>query len=874
MNINFKNLLVSGLVGVLSFILIVAFSPWFKLVEASVDEGMNLAKAALLGKGVGPYGAVWNDQGPVLTIILAVLQKVAPWNVEAARMVTAGFAAIILANIHLLVKAQRGSVPALASVMLLGTSCLFVRLASSVMIGLPAISLAVCALSIILIGAPKMGRVLISAIMFAAALQTKLFVFTLMPAFLIALATIQFDKRRLMTLWIIACSGCFFAINLIEGQDFLENLVRPHLTMTPQEFSYPPSQIMIAKFAQLNPLLTTAGLISLSMIIIRIKKANRHDLIAVTWLIVATIVLLAHFPVWDHQLLLLAVPLAWLGGPVIASVVDKVTRFLKLPLFRQQLTVSIFTTGGIIVCASLGFTSVDKKFQTALQGDIDALAEFSGLGGTVATDRAMLAFRAKLSLPPELAVWSSKRIQIGQINDQEIIKVIKRDKPAQVLLQRFPVSKALMSALIADYVQTSRTYNAIHLIARKPEVNTSHGVALNLLGVLRDGMLANGIQQALAPRHDALGTPQSEGGDKMGAGSIWMRPPGAAYEIGTAFLDAYKVTHDSEYLVDATQVALNITRTQLCSGGWTPEANSVTKCEHGIGKDKASFDEGMQAGALRFLLRLNHHCTGKTKAQITAAIERGLGFLLAAQNSDGGWPLVPGASNYRGISSLNDDVTPSHITILLDAWSQYHDTKLLASAQRGLDFLLDVQLSSGAWAQQYSPDGAPAAARAFEPAAASSLETSYAIMALLDAYIKTGDVRLIQSAAKGAQWLKSVRTGPQEWARFYEIETDRPVFGDRDGSIHYSFAEISPERQSGYRWMGHFVEVQDAIALVDVTSRGGSAAYFARQRDLSLIHELSLMARKDDAQVLVHPTDTKVWLDFFYRQIGNIWFSR
>ena len=67
MNINFKNLLVSGLVGVLSFILIVVFSPWFKLVEASVDEGMNLAKAALLSKGVGPYGAVWNDQGPVFT---------------------------------------------------------------------------------------------------------------------------------------------------------------------------------------------------------------------------------------------------------------------------------------------------------------------------------------------------------------------------------------------------------------------------------------------------------------------------------------------------------------------------------------------------------------------------------------------------------------------------------------------------------------------------------------------------------------------------------------------------------------------------------------------------------------------------------------
>ena len=38
------------------------------------------------------------------------------------------------------------------------------------------------------------------------------------------------------------------------------------------------------------------------------------------------------------------------------------------------------------------------------------------------------------------------------------------------------------------------------------------------------------------------------------------------------------------------------------------------------------------------------------------------------------------------------------------------------------------------------------------------------------------------------------------WSRFYEIGTDRPLFGDRDGSIHFDVREISRERRNGYAW--------------------------------------------------------------------------
>ena len=41
------------------------------------------------------------------------------------------------------------------------------------------------------------------------------------------------------------------------------------------------------------------------------------------------------------------------------------------------------------------------------------------------------------------------------------------------------------------------------------------------------------------------------------------------------------------------------------------------------------------------------------------------------------------------------------------------------------------------------------------------------------------------------------------WSRYYEIGTDRPIFGDRDKSIHDNVNEISRERRKGYSWFNN-----------------------------------------------------------------------
>jgi PelA/Pel-15E family pectate lyase len=44
------------------------------------------------------------------------------------------------------------------------------------------------------------------------------------------------------------------------------------------------------------------------------------------------------------------------------------------------------------------------------------------------------------------------------------------------------------------------------------------------------------------------------------------------------------------------------------------------------------------------------------------------------------------------------------------------------------------------------------------------------------------------------------------WARFYDIHDNRPLFGDRDGSVKYNYNEVSEERRNGYSWFGDFAK--------------------------------------------------------------------
>jgi PelA/Pel-15E family pectate lyase len=129
------------------------------------------------------------------------------------------------------------------------------------------------------------------------------------------------------------------------------------------------------------------------------------------------------------------------------------------------------------------------------------------------------------------------------------------------------------------------------------------------------------------------------------------------------------------------------------------------------------------------------------------------------------------------------------------------------------------------WAAQHDETTfAPAWARKFEPPTLASAESVGVVRFLLGIERPGPDV---VAAVEGAvAWFERVKitglrvedvpaaglpkgrdrvavpdpaAGPL-WARFYELETDRPVFMGRDSVVHYRLDEIEHERRIGYAW--------------------------------------------------------------------------
>ncbi|MCB0535356.1 MAG: pectate lyase [Saprospiraceae bacterium] len=214
------------------------------------------------------------------------------------------------------------------------------------------------------------------------------------------------------------------------------------------------------------------------------------------------------------------------------------------------------------------------------------------------------------------------------------------------------------------------------------------------------------------------------------------------------------------------------------------------------------------------------------------ALLGGLNFILDAQMDGGGWPQTypEPKSSYSHYATYNDDVIPDLMTFLTEVLSASdfecigaeNRKRVQAATEKGLDFILKTQIQVDgkrtAWAQQYDPETLePKPARAFEPAAISGGESATVLHFLMS--IRKPSPEVQQAVEAGVQWYRDVQinglelvrtdkdasvqsnpSAPPLWARYYEIETNTPIFAGRDGIIKHSLAEIEQERRRGYAW--------------------------------------------------------------------------
>jgi len=260
----------------------------------------------------------------------------------------------------------------------------------------------------------------------------------------------------------------------------------------------------------------------------------------------------------------------------------------------------------------------------------------------------------------------------------------------------------------------------------------------------------------------------------------------------------------------ARHIADIIVSFQTPAGGWGKNAPRTALRQPGQAYADVGYlgtlDNDATVTELRFLARVISAGGG---APYREGFDRGVRWLLAAQYPNGGWPQVwPLAGGYHDAVTFNDGAMVAALSLLGDiARGDYAfvDARLRTEAsvawRRGLACLLKAQVAGAGWPQQADTlTLAPAGARNFEPAALASAESAEILVYLMSLTDPSPDV--VHAVHAGIAWLKGATLRDNRWARFYDLQTGRPIFGDRDRTIHDAVEDLSPERQKGYAWYG------------------------------------------------------------------------
>lgn len=252
---------------------------------------------------------------------------------------------------------------------------------------------------------------------------------------------------------------------------------------------------------------------------------------------------------------------------------------------------------------------------------------------------------------------------------------------------------------------------------------------------------------------------------------------------------------------------------------------------------RSTFDNRSTYTQVEYLATV-HSITGLERYGNAAGA--GLEYILRQQRASGGW---------RGYDvdaiTFNDSVMTGIMSVLRDivrgeehyAWINEHLRARVSEAyRRGLAATLACQIRVDGvltgWCQQHSHDTfAPVKARSYELPSIGGLETVDVTRFLME--IREPSPEVISAIEGACSWLERsaiygmrldrVKIDPVRydnhttdvdvvivpdpearrlWARYYDLETQKPFFANRDGSIVHSLAEVHHERRTGYGWYG------------------------------------------------------------------------
>jgi hypothetical protein len=459
------------------FVVMFLYYPYRNVFEGDTDEGINLIKALLVGRGYPLYLAIWSDQPPLFTHLLAWAHSLFGYDVNVGRTMVLVFSSLLVWGLGIYLRRVWGSWHALAAVVLVVLLPFFPQLSTLIMIGLPAISLAVLAMAAIVLWHERRNPLWLvcSALACSLSMFIKLFTGILAPILIAGLLLEGYAAyRRQPHTWkpwlpVLIWGAVFGAVILgllllLVGAGNLQQLIAPHLTTR----NLQPSEGRISSITIDSYLIASwpGLLLALVGVLMAIWQRRWLAFYPLAWVVAGYLLLRWNNPVWFHHQLLVTVPAVMLAAGAAGEV-------LRLPLdfFRRRRSSWAASTLWLAALILVGITLFQRlplvvpeftrtpyfnpKSQEDPPRELRIVREINRHAQEtewMVTDLPIYAFRANLPVPPELAVFSIKRMAAGGLSDAYILEIIDRYNPNLILWGRFKLPE-LREELASRYRQ-------------------------------------------------------------------------------------------------------------------------------------------------------------------------------------------------------------------------------------------------------------------------------------------------------------------------------------------------------------------------------------------------------------------------------------
>jgi hypothetical protein len=439
------------------FVLLLSFLPLATAIKIGADEDFELSKATLLLNGYHLYTDVWDDQPPLDTFLISQILKHLSPSVLGPRLLTVGFALVLLVSVYVLVFRANGLLAAAVATGMLVASPGFLELSCSCMQEIPALAPAIAALCLPMVWPqPKWPfPELLAGLLFAIALQLKFIEAMYLPIIGLVL-WLRHRQIKSLIFPALAFAGSlalsFMAIEYLTGNSFLLQFQQSwaaHFSAARSfEFGSPAEHAFDWSVLPKNWDITLPAMLGVILLFCQARRIPQA-VIPLAWLALTLLVLPLHKPWWSYYYVHNAVPFCWCAGIGVAFVFERMKRKRALATLLVVYALCAGSwMGARLYLQSVGIRSSPRLYASLLLKEIN---RFKPSAQFMFTDQPIYSFHAQIPMPPHLAMISLKRLWSGDLSNAQIAAEIATIKPGLILLANDTREIPFQDSLDSEY---------------------------------------------------------------------------------------------------------------------------------------------------------------------------------------------------------------------------------------------------------------------------------------------------------------------------------------------------------------------------------------------------------------------------------------